>query len=69
MGNLISSLKSIWQLWPENRNEIELNFWVERIYAHVEPNLRKRKKIFDLIDRKLWLTSSSFLLLALVVCW
>lgn len=45
IGNLISSLKSIWHLWPEHRNEIELHFRVEGICAHVEPDLRRRKKV------------------------
>lgn len=46
IGNLISSLKSIWQMGPENRNEIELSFWVEGICAHVEPDLKEGKTFF-----------------------
>lgn len=45
LRDFISSLKSVWQVWPENRNEIKLNFRREGIYAHVEPDLKKVKKI------------------------
>lgn len=69
ISKLISSLKSIGQIWPEDSDEIELRFRVVRTYAYVEPGLKKREKGFYLIYSNLWFMSNSFLLLAGVVCW
>lgn len=44
VGNFISSLKAIRQMWPENRNEIELSFWVEGSCTHVESDSRRKKE-------------------------
>lgn len=53
LREFISSLKPTRQLRPESRNEIELNFRVEGILAHVEPDVEKKNgKGFDHLDAR-----------------